>query len=405
MKHKSTIEAYKGLTFAKASEKLAKKYKNKETDATEKAAYEAELDALLKHQTNVRMATQMEESLKQFKNGGTLPKYFGGTDPNGLPSVPPGTDPWAGSYPDSVPAGNDPWSGSTSLDTSLKSLPQLKLAPMYPQFDENNVPSDIAMKNKALEISNRMANPSNYQVSNEGNFSTLSDAPKTTGKGSAYTPALIGQGISTALNAAILAGGYDKVAPVDNPYESQIKQLMGDRNIDTTQQRNQILSQYNAAKANIGNARSANVQQALNTNLMNVTQDSLAQSKLQEQQLNNQYKADYAQTLGNLGQQRVAATNLSQALTARNKGQLQSNVSAFGANVAENTKFFTTSKLNDIQNKMMGDILNSKYSDVGLNKDVITRLNQGKVTPEDILVLKNAYGEEAANIIIEKFKG
>lgn len=406
MKHKSTIEAYKGLTFAEAGEKLAKKYKNKETDATEKAAYEAELDALLKHQTNVRMATQMEESLKQFKNGGTLPKYFGGTDPNGLPSVPPGTDPWDGSYPDSVPAGNDPWSGSTPLDTSLKSLPQLKLAPMYPQFDENNVPSDIAMKNKALEISNRMANPSKYQKSNEGNFSTLSDAPKTKGESSAYTPALIGQGISTALNAAILAGGYDKVAPVDNPYESQIKQLMGDRNIDTTQQRNQILSQYNAAKANLGNARSANVQQALNTNLMNVTQDSLAQSKLQEQQLNNQFKADYAQTLGNLGQQRVNAQVYAEDATAKNKGQFQTNLSQFGDLLAKHGESFSAFKANQTMNTVLAQMLNNKYaaSGLGISQEVVDKFNSGKATEKDWIELTSKIKSANPNLVIPDFK-
>ena len=90
-------------------------------------------------------------------------------------------------------------------------------------------------------------------------------------------------------------------------------------------------------------------------------------------------------------------------MTARNKGNFQSNLSAFGASVADNSKFFTTSKLNEIQNKLMGDILNSKYSNIGLNTEVVQRLSQGKLTPDDITILKTAYGNEAATQLIKKF--
>jgi len=51
----------------------------------------------------------------------------------------------------------------------------------------------------------------------------------------------------------------------------------------------------------------------------------------------------------------------------------------------------------------MGDILNSKYANVGLNKDVVARLSEGKLTPDDVTVLKTAYGEEAATQLIKKF--
>lgn len=77
---KNIIDKYKGLTFAEAATKLSAKYKNKETDLAEKAAYEAELNLLIQHQDRVRLTKQMEDSLKQFKNGGILPEY----EPGGL---------------------------------------------------------------------------------------------------------------------------------------------------------------------------------------------------------------------------------------------------------------------------------------------------------------------------------
>ena len=255
-KNKSNIEKFKGMSFSQVAQKIQKKYPNASTDLTQKAALEKELGDLVKHQTNVRMATQMEESLKQFKNGGELPKYILGTNDLGDPE-------------------KQNRQFSTYAMSPLDPLPQIN--PFKPDLTLNSAQN---------------TNP--LIIDNNSGMLTPKDAPRIKKEGSAYTPALIGQGISTALNAGILADGYDKVAPVDNPYESQIKQLMGDRGIDTTQQRNQILSQYNAAKANLGNARSANVQQALGANLMNVTQDSLAQSKLQEQQLNNQSKAAFS---------------------------------------------------------------------------------------------------------------
>lgn len=384
MKKKSLKEKYGGMDFASISKAIDKKFKNKDTDLIEKKSFEMEMAELEDLQTQARTIDKMTTALKEFKKGGTLPKYNKGTeDPL---SVPPGVDPW--SFADVTPTVPVPpvdyGTRPDTINSFVKS--QLNTGMQPPVYD-----NEIKPRTGPMTIDNNFG------------MSKPSDAPKLGGEGSAYTPALIGQGISTLLNAGLLVGGYDKAAPVDNPNEASVTNLMANRNIDTTQQTNAILSAYNAARSNLSNARSANVRNALDANLMNTTQDSLAESNLNQQQINNQYASDLASTLNNLGQQKVSAQNLSNELTARNKGQFQSNLSAFGASVADNSKFFTTSKLNEIQNKMLGDILNNKYSDVGLNKDVVARLSEGKPTPDDIIVLKNAYGEEAANVIIKKF--
>jgi hypothetical protein len=359
--------------------KISKKYANKETDFIEKASYEKEMEDLTNHQTNVRMATEMKEQLKQFKKGGTLPKYpHGGfihdpTKPDGL-----GEGDFAIMNPPVPP--------------TLASINPLD-NPTVPQVSSLGTYNPVK-----LTVGERIGKA----------FSGLTSNPTTSGQTenremSAYTPALIGQGISTAINAGILVKGYDKVAPVDNPYESQVINNMASRGIDTTQQRNQILSAYNAAKEGLSNARSANVQQALGTNLMNVTQSNLADSKLNEQQLNNQYKADFAQTLGSLGQQKASAQVYSEDMTARNKGTWQSELSKLGTSVADSAKFFTEKNLNTINNDMLLSILNQKYSNVGIDKSFSERLSKGLSTPEDFLVLKQAVGEQSANNIIKKF--
>ena len=403
MKTKDIKQKYANLSFAEAAEAIGKKYKNRDVDLIEKNSYEQELKQLSEYQEKKRLVSQMQESIKQFKLGGTLPKYENGTPENGLPKI---EDPWNGINPN-LPFIDNPFQGM------INELPQSTLItpsvpPTLPQRGVNMIPGQLpTLGQRGINpVSDTKAIP--LQVDSipfkvNVDESKVSTEPRSNTEMSAYTPALIGQGISTALNLGILAQGYDKVDPITNPYESQIKNLMASRSIDTTQQRNQILSAYNAAKQGLNNTRSANVRNALDTNLMNITQDNLAQSKLQEQQINQDYKGEYANVLNNLGQQQAQATTYAEDMTARNKGNFQSNLSAFGASVADNSKFFTTSKLNEIQNKLMGDILNSKYSNIGLNTEVVQRLSQGKLTPDDITILKTAYGNEAATQLIKKF--
>ena len=406
---KNIIDKYKGLTFAKAATLLNAKYKNKETDLTEKAAYEAELNLLIQHQDRVRLTKQMEDSLKEFKNGGILPKYALGTTFNGDPTqplIPKVEDPFIGTNPN-LPYIDNPFQGMVD-ELPPSTLATLPVPPTLPQRGTKMIPGQMpTLEQRGVNpVSNTVtqipqSNPIQFKVNVDE--SKTSTQPVGDKEMSAYTPALIGQGISTLINAGILAKGYDKVAPIDNPFESQVINNMASRGIDTTQQRNQILSAYNAAKEGLNNVRSANVQQALGTNLMNVTQNNLASSKLQEQQINNDYKLNLAQTLDSLGQQKVKATTYAEDMTARNKGQFQSNLSAFGASVADNSKFFTEKNLNTINNDMLLSILNQKYSNVGIDKSFSERLSSGKSTPEDFLILKQAVGEEGAKVIIKKF--
>lgn len=388
IKKQSVLDKYKGKSFAETAEAIDKRWSNRVNDPIEENSFNIEMEMLVKAQEVASARDTVKQQLKQFRNGGQLNNYENGTPSNGLPTI---GDP---AKPDGV---SDEDYASMNLPTPnpLASINPLdnRVIPQVNTLNANNIPK--------YTLGEKIGKTWDNIVGDRNNPTT--NTTTNTGETSAYTPALIGQGISTALNLGVLANGYDKVDSINNPYESNIKRLMASRGIDTTQQRNQILSAYNAARNNVGNTRSANVNAALTTNLMNVTQDNLAESKLQEQQLNNNYVGEFANVLNNLGQQQVQAATYAEDMTARNKGNFQSNLSAFGASMADNSKFFTTSKLNEIQNKLLGDILNSKYSNVGLSKEVVQRLSEGKLTPDDITVLKNAYGEEAATQLIKKF--
>ena len=423
MKKQSIIQKYKGLSFATAAEKIGKAYPNRDFDLTEKASYEVELEQLIQHQEEKKALVEAKQN--QYKYGSKI-KYEWGTDENGLPKKTYSTlsdqpltgiqdainyqgqinnmNPGQISYPNT-------WAETPRPQDNIQPLNTLNIPPM----GFNGPPKPFTGQVDTLKSGIGIVNPnmvnvdeskvSTYTRDANGDITgTESALEKKKREMSAYTPALIGQGLSTAINAGILAKGYDKVAPVENPYESEVKNLMANRSVDTTAQENAILSSYNAARANLNNVRSANVRNALDANLMNATQDNMASNRLNEQQVNLGLKGDYANVLNNLGQQKAQSRTYAEDMTARNKGVFENNLSAFGADIAEDSKFFTDKKQNEVFNKLKSDILSSKYADFGLNPDLYKRLSEGKTTDEDIVILNKAYGQDATKVLIDGFK-
>lgn len=132
----------------------------------------------------------------------------------------------------------------------------------------------------------------------------------------------IGTGLATI--APIFSNIMTKdEAPVQanyNPYASTIAKTMRGRrfNIDPALQditRNRAISNYNASQMNTNTG--ANLAYRLQTALG----EDRATSALRSQKSNveNQYAADYANTLNSLGQQWVGATNLASDLNAQNR--------------------------------------------------------------------------------------
>lgn len=117
----------------------------------------------------------------------------------------------------------------------------------------------------------------------------------------------------------IFTSDSESVAPVTNPYQQSIVNTMRRRRFNITPALEQLrnaraISNYNAGQYNTNTG--ANM--ALRTQMMLGTNRSIADLYLQQSNVQNQYDAEYANTLNSLGQQNVSAINLAQDINARN---------------------------------------------------------------------------------------
>ena len=117
----------------------------------------------------------------------------------------------------------------------------------------------------------------------------------------------------------IFTSDSESVAPVTNPYEQSIVNTMRRRRFNITPALEQLrnaraISNYNAGQYSTNTG--ANM--ALRTQMTLGTNRSIADLYSQQSNVQNQYDAEYANTLNSLGQQNVSAINLAQDINARN---------------------------------------------------------------------------------------
>ena len=131
----------------------------------------------------------------------------------------------------------------------------------------------------------------------------------------------LGTSIAAVLPALgnIFTSDSESVAPVTNPYEQSIVNTMRRRRFNITPALEQLrnaraISNYNAGQYNTNTG--ANM--ALRTQMTLGTNRSIADLYSQQSNIQNQYDAEYANTLNSLGQQNVSAINLAQDINARN---------------------------------------------------------------------------------------
>ena len=131
----------------------------------------------------------------------------------------------------------------------------------------------------------------------------------------------LGTSIAAVLPALgnIFTSDSESVAPVTNPYEQSIINTMRRRRFNITPALEQLrnaraISNYNAGQYNTNTG--ANM--ALRTQMTLGTNRSIADLYSQQSNIQNQYDAEYANTLNSLGQQNVSAINLAQDINARN---------------------------------------------------------------------------------------
>ena len=118
----------------------------------------------------------------------------------------------------------------------------------------------------------------------------------------------------------LFAGKPETVDAVYNPYATSIMNTMRGRRYDITPaiedlNRNRATSNYNASQfnTNTGANLAYRLQSAVNADR------AIANVRSQESNINNQYLADYANTMNSLGQQWVNATNIAADANAQNR--------------------------------------------------------------------------------------
>lgn len=155
-----------------------------------------------------------------------------------------------------------------------------------------------------------------------------SNTGKGTGKGRRFSfPKLgnIGEYASSIASLApvisnLTSGSAEQVRDVQNPYAGTVARTMRNRRYDITPALRELstsraISDYNAnqSNTNTGANMAYRLQSAVGLD------KAIANLYSQASNMQNQFDADYASTLNNLGQQYVGAINLSSDLGARNR--------------------------------------------------------------------------------------
>lgn len=154
------------------------------------------------------------------------------------------------------------------------------------------------------------------------------DTGKGNGKGRHFSFPKLGNLGEYASSIASLApvisnltsGSAEQVRDVQNPYAGTVARIMRNRRYDITPALRELstsraISDYNASQSNTNTG--ANMAYRLQSAVG--LDKAIANLYSQASNMQNQFDADYASTLNNLGQQYVGAVNLSSDLGARNR--------------------------------------------------------------------------------------
>lgn len=152
-----------------------------------------------------------------------------------------------------------------------------------------------------------------------------------------------------------------------NPYESQIRQTMANRKFDISSAKraireNRSISNYNAANYNPNTG--ANLAYRLQSQI--AANKAIADLYSTASNVNNQYAGEYANTLNNLGQQRVQATNMAVDMNAKSRAaarNIQRTALSQLSQYAQNKQLMKNQKSRDMAMlDMYGPFLEAGYS-------------------------------------------
>lgn len=152
-----------------------------------------------------------------------------------------------------------------------------------------------------------------------------------------------------------------------NPYESQIRSTMANRKFDISPAKraireNRSISNYNAANYNPNTG--ANLAYRLQSQI--AANKAIADLYSTASNVNNQYAGEYANTLNNLGQRRVQATNMAVDMNAKSRAvarNIQRTALSQLSQYAQNKQLMKNQKSRDMAMlDMYGPFLEAGYS-------------------------------------------
>ncbi len=374
------------LTFADKSREISRRLKG--TDPITEQTRTFELERLSMKNDMLR---SIQEKAK-FKQGGRVPKYGpgGGILPPGWPTEP--------LYP-TIPYTD----GMLPLPTPMGAYVPTPIPPI-----DTNLPTDPTTFGQPLVLGTNLSEPTG--TTSRNGFSNIAEglgkAANKVGdfyKNNPYAIPMTGMAAEIVGQGISLLKGYEREKPYLNPYNEDIRQTMRGRNVDLQALKNDVYLNRNAAVAgNNSGSRSINVARSLNANVFGAANRQLSQINLQQDQINNQYRAEEAQMDVNLGSQIANARHVAEVETDQNKGAYLNSVMQFFSNVREGG--FAIGRIKNVQNAVREGLtlLNLKYPNAKINasntNEYVKMLQEN---PEQLFKLIPNYAQDDFKAILQ----
>lgn len=270
---------------------------------------------------------------------------------------------------------------NTNMSADRVLTPQYQLSSIdinLPQVDVSNrfkrkvTPTTVNNINNSLDLSGEtVSRPNSKVIPNITSTGSTEEKPATSTTGKNNWLSGVGNLFTdTAALAPTISNMYAKPETFNatyNPYESQIRQTMANRKFDISPAKraireNRSISNYNAA--NYNPSTGANLAYRLQSQI--AANKAIADLYSTASNVNNQYAGEYANTLNNLGQQRVQATNMAVDMNAKSRAvarNIQRTALSQLSQYAQNKQLMKNQKSRDMAMlDMYGPFLEAGYS-------------------------------------------
>lgn len=223
----------------------------------------------------------------------------------------------AGTLPEvNITAGSTPRKVTTK--SVSKALPDDYVENLYENWAPSKIVAKPQIKGNGI-LDNFLMTPSEVEA-DIARRQEWKDAAKPNRSTSSLGELASGIASLAPIMSNLFTGSPEAVPANYNPYATAIANTMGRRryNVDPLLrdiETNRNVANYAASqqRTNTGQDMAFRLQNAIATN------KAIAAARAAESNANNQYRAEYANTMNNLGQQWVQATNLASELNARNR--------------------------------------------------------------------------------------